>query len=294
MLYNVQLPTFICVADSGSFNKASERLFISPTAVMKQINTLEEQLKLKLFERTKQGIHLTAAGKSLYKDGKFLMNYSDTAIQKARNLIVDPEYTLCVATSLLSPCKPFMDLWYKINHKFPGYKLHITPFEDDNEGILSIIGALGKTNDFVVGICDSDLWQERCSFLKLGEYKRSYAVPITHRLASKKALRIEDLYGEALFMCKGGNAPISEWEDIKKNHPQIKLTDTTHFYDMEVFNHCVQTGNILTSAECWKDIHPSLVTIPMEPESTVSYGLMYAVSPPEDIAQIVDAIKGLL
>lgn len=44
MMYNPQLDTFLCVAESGSFNKAAEKLYISPPAVIKQINLLEESL----------------------------------------------------------------------------------------------------------------------------------------------------------------------------------------------------------------------------------------------------------
>ena len=36
-MYNSQLTTFVQVADSGSFNKAAEALYISSTAVIKQI-----------------------------------------------------------------------------------------------------------------------------------------------------------------------------------------------------------------------------------------------------------------
>lgn len=36
-MYNRQLDTFICVADAGSFSKAAEALYVSATAVMKQI-----------------------------------------------------------------------------------------------------------------------------------------------------------------------------------------------------------------------------------------------------------------
>lgn len=43
-MYNPQLDTFLCVAESGSFNKAAEKLYISPPAVIKQINLLEESL----------------------------------------------------------------------------------------------------------------------------------------------------------------------------------------------------------------------------------------------------------
>lgn len=46
-MYNPLLNTFVAVADCGSFTKASEVLFISSTAVMKQMNALEKHLELK-------------------------------------------------------------------------------------------------------------------------------------------------------------------------------------------------------------------------------------------------------
>ncbi len=49
-MYNPQLETFVCVVEAGSFNKAAERLYISPPAVIKQINLLEENLDLQLFD----------------------------------------------------------------------------------------------------------------------------------------------------------------------------------------------------------------------------------------------------
>lgn len=45
MMYNPQLETFLCVVDSGSFSKAAERLYITPPAVIKQINALESNLE---------------------------------------------------------------------------------------------------------------------------------------------------------------------------------------------------------------------------------------------------------
>lgn len=293
MMYNRRLTTFVQVADCGSFSKAAEILYLSPPAVMKQINSLESQLGIKLFARTNQGIRLTEAGESIYKDARYLMAYSDKAIEKARNLIVVPEYTLCVATSLLNPCKPFMDLWNAIRCDFPQYKLHIKPFDDDNQGIASVIGSLGKENDFVVGICDSDIWRERCNFLKLGDYERCYAVPMTHRLAAKSSLTLQDIYDETLLLGKEGNFQGSEWDMLASEHPRIRLVEAPHFYSMAVFNQCVHMGAILASVECWKDIHPSLVTLPIKPESSVAYGLLYAPDPPEDIVQIVEALQAV-
>ena len=74
-MYNPQLDTFIKVADAGSFNKAAEDSFITPTAVIKQINLLERSLDVKLFERTHRGLKLTKAGQSLYQDAKYIIQY---------------------------------------------------------------------------------------------------------------------------------------------------------------------------------------------------------------------------
>ena len=55
MMYNHLLDTFLAVCDCKSFTKAAKQLYISPTAVMKQINQLEKELDLKLIERTHAG-----------------------------------------------------------------------------------------------------------------------------------------------------------------------------------------------------------------------------------------------
>ena len=65
-----QLETFVRVVEAGSFNKASEEMFITSTAVIKQVNQLETELGAPLFERTHRGLRLTPAGNSLYKESK--------------------------------------------------------------------------------------------------------------------------------------------------------------------------------------------------------------------------------
>lgn len=83
-MYNPQLETFLCVAECGSFNKAAEKLFISPPAVIKQINLLEENLDLQLFVRTHRGLQLTEAGKSLAQDAKYIIQYCKDSVTRAK------------------------------------------------------------------------------------------------------------------------------------------------------------------------------------------------------------------
>ena len=189
-MLNPNLKTFLCVADCGSFNKAAEKLYISPPSVMKQINTLEKHLELKLFDRTSQGIRLTPAGQVLYRHARRLEDEAAKAIAEARREAGRAETTFCIGSSILNPCKPFMDLWYRVNQKFPGYKLHIVPFEDDHQDILSEISALGEKFDFLVGVCDSRQWLDRCNFYQLGTYQHCCAVSREHPLAQKERLAI--------------------------------------------------------------------------------------------------------
>ena len=49
-MLNHQLETFIQVAENGSFSKAAEKLYITPSAVIQQINNLEQDLQVTLLK----------------------------------------------------------------------------------------------------------------------------------------------------------------------------------------------------------------------------------------------------
>ena len=289
------LKTFIAVADCGSFTKAAERLYISPTAVMKQMNTLEKHLDLILLERSPAGVRLTAAGEVIYQDAKFLLDYSRRSIANARQKMETDSRTFCVGTSMLNPARPFMELWYQVSREFPNYKLHLVPYEDNHEGILAEIARLGEKFDFLIGVCDSRRWLDQCNMFPLGRYPKMCAVSREHRLAGKECLELSDLYGETLMMVAEGDSGTNDFirNDLRRNHPAIRLEDTPHFYDISVFNRCAETENVLLTLECWKDVHPALVTIPVQWSYSIPYGLLYALHPREDVKRFVETVKDL-
>lgn len=295
-MFNKQLIVFVYAADCGSFAKAAEALYISPTAVMKQINALEAHLDLKLIQRKATGISLTPAGEVIYKDAKFLFEFSQASIARARQAMDMTDTTFRVGTSLLNPAKPFMDLWFKVSREFSNYKLDLVPFEDAHEGILAEIGQLGKKFDFLVGVCDSKLWLDHCQMITLGHHKKMCAVSRDHPLAQKKKLKISDLYGQTLMMVKAGDSARNDGmrNYLQKYHPSIRIEDTPHFYDISVFNRCAQTDHVLLTLECWKDVHPALVSIPVEWSYTIPYGLLYASDAPEAVLKFVEAVKKIM
>lgn len=90
-MYNPQLETFLHVADAGSFNKAAEESFITPTAVIKQINSLEESLGVRLFDRSHRGLTLTKAGRSMYQDARYIIQYCRDSVTRAKNAMQEDE-----------------------------------------------------------------------------------------------------------------------------------------------------------------------------------------------------------
>ncbi len=62
-----KLKIFHAVAEAGSFTSATVNLNLSQSAISRQIQSLEEDLKVKLFERHARGLTLTENGEYLYK-----------------------------------------------------------------------------------------------------------------------------------------------------------------------------------------------------------------------------------
>lgn len=74
-----QLEYFRQIADTHSFNEAARHLNMSQPPLSYQIRQLEDELGVKLFERTSKGVILTNAGEVLYERAGNLLDYADSA-----------------------------------------------------------------------------------------------------------------------------------------------------------------------------------------------------------------------
>mgnify|MGYP001623130791 FL=1 len=295
-MYNRQLDTFIQVADHGSFSKAAEVLFISPTAVLKQVNLLENELGFPLFVRTNRGISLTEAGKSLYKDAKYIIRYSRDSINRAKNAMKKNERVIRIGTSLMTPSKFIIDLWPKISDMCPDLKFQIVSFENTPENARDILRNLGENIDIVAGTYDDEFLKSRaCSALKLSDEPIYCAVSINDPLAAKDVLDIDDLYGRTLMMiARGWNKYIDALRDeLWENHPQIQLEDFA-FFNVNVFNQCEQEGAALAIMRPLENIHPMLKNIPVRWECSVPFGILHSPTPSESVELLLDTASKVI
>ena len=73
-----QLKYFAAVADTLNFSRAAETLFISQSALSKQIADLERELGMVLLQRDKRSVRLTPAGKVFLNEAKVILMRMDT------------------------------------------------------------------------------------------------------------------------------------------------------------------------------------------------------------------------
>lgn len=292
-MYNPQLETFIRVADAGSFNKAAEESYITPTAVIKQINLLEASLDIKLFERTHRGLVLTKAGKSLYQDTKYIIQYCRDSVIRAKNAMQEDKDIIRIGTSPMTPAQLLMQLWPKIQQRCPDMKFQIIPFENTPENAREILANLGKNIDVVGGIFDETMLNLRsCAGLQLSCEPLCCAVSVHHRLAAKDKLQVKDLYGENLLLMRRGWSHYVDRlrDDLWQNHTQVHILDFD-FYNMSIFNRCENSNDVLLAIPGWANVHPLLKVIPVEWEHSIPYGLLYSLKPSETVKRFLDAAQ---
>lgn len=71
--------TFLAVVETGSFVEAAERVHVTQSTVSMRIRSLEEQLGKALFERSKAGASLTAAGEQFHRHALTLVRVWEQA-----------------------------------------------------------------------------------------------------------------------------------------------------------------------------------------------------------------------
>ena len=293
MMYNPQLDTFICVVEAGSFSKAAEELYISAPAVIKQINSLENSLDLQLFERTHRGLIITEAGKSLYQDAKYLIQYSKESLIWAQEAMNHNEEIIRVGISPMTPPEVFVELWPKIQKIYPEMKFKLITFENTPENAREILANMGKNIDVIAGIFDETMLEFRgCDGTEISREPFCVAVSIHHRLAKKEKITLDDLAGENLMLMRRGWSYYGDMlrDDMMKNHPEINIVDF-NLYNVEAFNRCENNNEVLLAFKSWESVHPLIRIIPVEWDYTMPFGILHSKKPSIKVKRLINAIN---
>ncbi len=79
-----QIRCFVVLANELHFGRAAVRLHMTQPPLSRQIQQLEAELNVQLFERTQRSVHLTPAGKAFLPEAEYLLEVSQSAASVAR------------------------------------------------------------------------------------------------------------------------------------------------------------------------------------------------------------------
>ena len=263
-------------AQTGSFAKAGHRLHIFTPAVAKQINTFEKEYGLTLFDRSRSGVQLTKAGKEFVEDAQMIVRQCEESLRRAQRRCTDGIATVRLGVSILRPGNRILDLWQRDAGKHTDIRLELVSMPDDSEAINDIITHLGEDVDLISTAFDTGYWNDTCNTLALDSEPLCVAVPRNHALARHALLTLKDLEGTRIRILKRHRGANDTARDLSEQCPAIDLIDIDH-YDLDTFNDCAESGDLLIPKPTWASAHPQLVNVAVDwPEPVVMhYGLLY-------------------
>lgn len=119
------LHVFLAVAETGSFTRAAERVFLSQPAVSKRIAALEAQFGTRLFDRIGRRIHLTSAGQALLTQARVILNDIEEAKRRIANLSGEVSGRLDFGTSHHIGLHRLPAALKRFHHDYPGVRLDL-------------------------------------------------------------------------------------------------------------------------------------------------------------------------
>jgi DNA-binding transcriptional LysR family regulator len=120
-----ELEAFWWIAQTGSFNRAAERLYLTQPSVTARIQALEKELGQQLFERKPRGVRLTDAGRVLLPHAERVLQ----DIRKARQAVTDLESatggTLTVGSALTTSTYTLPEILARFKSAYPAVEVAV-------------------------------------------------------------------------------------------------------------------------------------------------------------------------
>ena len=292
-MFDEYLKTFICAAECGSFAKAAEALFLSPNAIKKRINSLEESLGFPLFERTLKGIKLTSAGKALYEDSKKLVQSYNNAAEKAKSISENKSDSVRIGIMDTFADEFMLANWFPAERENHRERSSMFFFGTSSENINNMFQSVGKDIDICVDIFDEQIAKTfGINAVKISETEICCAVPFNHRLSGKTEISFDDLCGEKIATLKKGRSLV--WDNaissIKEDYFGFNIFEIEKF-NIKTFNRCDNENRFMFVTENSKKVNPFIKCIPLSKTNSIPFGLYYSKNANERTMKLIELIK---
>jgi DNA-binding transcriptional LysR family regulator len=178
------LNAFIAIAETGSFSLAGERLFLTQPAISKRIAGLEQQLKVRLFDRLGRVVSLTEAGRALLPRAYQIHGVLDDTRRALTNLSGEVSGRLTLATSHHIGLHRLPPLLRAFTRAYPQVALDIQFLDSEvayeevlhGRAELAVITLAPQTREPVRAVA---VWDDLLDFVAAPEHPLAANGPIT-------------------------------------------------------------------------------------------------------------------
>ena len=287
-----QLKYVLAVAEHQNFTKAAEKYFVTQPTLSMQIQKLEDQLDIQIFDRSKKPIELTEVGRKIVNQAKNIVNEADriTDIVDQQKGFIGGEFKLGIIPTVMPTLLPmFLKSFIK---RYPKIRLKIEELNTEeimqriNDGHLdAAIAATPLKNEQI---------KERVLFY---EPFVGY-IPSNHRLTSKKTIEVSDLDINDMLLLEDGHC----FRDGVLNLCNVKKTKDLSEFQLESgsFEMLVK----LTNEGMGMTILPYLHTLDLKEKEQEKLHYFSEPSPAREVSliyhkselkiQIIDAIHKII
>lgn len=242
------------------------------------MNLFENELGFKVLIRSKQGSSLTSAGKILFEEGHRLLQDTDSMLGRCRAAAAESDETVLIALIAPFAAMAICDAFKAVR---PTARFELVTLEswDKDESFARV---LSKEIDILEYGYFNKSPLDGIRFLEYDKHRLCCACKPSHPLASQGSIRIEDLEGCDISLCKNGSDVNKLIIDYIDEHALPIRVSKIEYGNAAVMKSCEDNGVFVMSSQQAR-LFDSLCIVELVPEFWYRHSLAYA----EDCKPIV-------
>lgn len=186
-----QLRILKAISTEGSFKRAADSLYVSQPAVSLQVQNLEKQLNVPLFDRGGRRAQLTEAGHLLLSYGEKVISLCQETCRAIEDLQNLQGGTLIVGASQTTGTYLLPRMIGLFRQKYPDVSVQLQVHSTRR---TSWAVANGQVDLAIIGGEVPTELQETLSVIPYADDELALILPVFHNLAREEAIQKEDLY----------------------------------------------------------------------------------------------------
>ena len=219
-----QLTAFASIAESGSFSESAAELHLTGPALTIVIQSLEERVGFKVFDRTTRTVRLTQAGQALLPHVERLLSEFDSITHAVSDIRQKRTGVVRVAAPPMFNCTILPQIYIQFEEMFPS--IEVLPVDTPSERLEESL--LRGSADICVG--PERALNDEIVATPLFSSSMALACSIHHPFANRKSVKWKELQGETLLLVDRGTLPLmakdSQYQVVFARHHQVGSATT--------------------------------------------------------------------